>query len=121
MLGASATITISRPPPSVDRCWRNVKGVGRAVTAEYKHWKAEAYKELMCQRPFQMFSGRVTIVIDVAEGLSHADPDNLAKPVVDMLVEMAVIGGDSPKYVKRVSCGYEDGVSGVVVRVSACS
>lgn len=83
----------------------NVKGRGRAPTPEYKAWKKEAALELMAQRA-RPVEGRVDITIDL-DDRRRGDADNRTKAVIDALVENRILRGDSKRFVRRVSIGWE--------------
>lgn len=94
-------------PPSVNTMYLNNKGRGRGriPSPEYEQWRADAAVMLMQQRVRPVL-GRCTVWIDL-DDTRQGDADNRAKPVLDLLVKRGVLGGDSKKYVRRVSIGWE--------------
>jgi Holliday junction resolvase RusA-like endonuclease len=94
-------------PPSVNSMFGNnkrAKGRGRYRTDEYEQWIADATAALWQQRPRPVL-GRCEVWIDI-DDRRRGDADNRAKPVLDLLVKHGTLGGDSEKYVKRVSIGW---------------
>ena len=91
-------------PPSVNAMFINVRR-GRAVSKEYELWKADASEALFRQKPRPVL-GRCEIRIDL-DDKRQGDADNRAKAVLDALVAHGTLPGDSKKYVKRVSIGWE--------------
>ena len=102
-------------PPSVNAMFFNVPGRGRVKTTDYKAWELEAGLMLRRQKP-TIFSERVEISVDLDE-TRRGDADNRFKAVADLLVKHGVIPDDSKRYVKRVSIGWESGVSGCRVQI----
>src|SRR5574338_948647 len=99
-------VELSLPfPPSTNNLHFNVKGRGRVSTPEYRKWKEDAGTLLRMQCPPRV-SSRCEIVIDLDDS-RKGDAANREKAVVDLLVAHGVIGGDSKKYLKRVSIGWE--------------
>ena len=94
-------------PPSVNDMYANNKGRGRGrkPSAEYEAWKLDAGHKLNRQ-PHSLFKPRAIVFIDIDEK-RQGDADNRAKPVLDLLVKHGVLAGDSKRYVKRVSIGWE--------------
>lgn len=94
-------------PPSVNDMFLNNKrkGRGRIPSPDYRAWKADASEALYRQSP-RLVLGRCEVRIDL-DDRRKGDADNRAKPVLDALVTHGVLGGDSKKYVKRVSIGWE--------------
>lgn len=81
-------------PPSVNRCWRNVRGVGRVRTAHYRAWLDEAGWTLRAQRPPRI-DGDVSVSIRAGRPRRRRDLDNTIKPLLDLLVSCGVIVDDS--------------------------
>lgn len=100
-------------PPSTNALFFNRKG-GRTRTPEYDAWLDHAGLVLNRQN-VKPVEGRVSIKIDLDES-RRGDADNRIKPVLDFLVKRGVLRGDSKKYVKRVSAGWE-AVSGCRVSI----
>ena len=95
-------------PVSVNDMYANNKrgsGRGRYPTKEYEQWRADATIMLYQQKVRPML-GRCTIHIDL-DDRRQGDCDNRVKPILDALVKHGILGGDSKKYVRRVSVGWE--------------
>lgn len=88
-------------PPSVNDMYIR----GRVLSPDYRAWKMDAGLKLNRQHIGTM-EGRCVVHIDLDE-TRNGDCDNRAKPVLDLLVTQGVLLGDSKKYVKRVSIGWE--------------
>lgn len=71
-------------PPSVNAMFRNVPGVGRVKTTDYKRWREVAGWQLKAQKPVKL-TGDVAVKIEVRRPRSTADLDNRAKAVGDLL------------------------------------
>jgi hypothetical protein len=107
-------------PPSVNALHfnrKNGKGRGRISTDDYKAWQRDAGWELKNQH-VSSIAGRCKITIDLDDN-RRGDAANREKAVVDLLVTHGIIQGDSKKYVKRVSIGWE-AVKDCRVRVERC-
>jgi Holliday junction resolvase RusA-like endonuclease len=93
-------------PPSVNAMFgaKRGKGRGRYVLPEYELWRADATEALYQQRPKPIL-GPCQVWIDL-DDRRQGDADNRAKAVLDCLVKFGTIGGDSKKYVRRVSIGW---------------
>lgn len=94
-------------PPSVNDMYLNNKGAGRGrkPSPEYRAWKNQAGWELKAQHA-KAVGGIVEVRIDLDDS-RRGDADNRIKAVLDLLVEHRVLRGDSKKFVKRVSAGWE--------------
>jgi Holliday junction resolvase RusA-like endonuclease len=93
-------------PPSVNKMFgaKRGKGRGRYVLPEYEAWRSDATAALYQQRPKPIL-GPCEVWIDLDDRRA-GDADNRAKAILDCLVKFGTIGGDSKKYVKRVSIGW---------------
>lgn len=90
-------------PPSLNNCFVNAKGGGRIPSQRYKAWTTEALWSLKAQHAMKM-AGDLSIHIGiVAPDKRSRDCDNLAKPVLDLLVKAGVIADDSNRHVRSVS------------------
>lgn len=90
-------------PPTLNSCFHNISGRGRAVTPRYREWTNEALWMVTSQKP-QKFDVEVSISIGiVAPDKRPRDIDNLIKPCLDLLVKAGVIPDDNSKYVRKVS------------------
>ena len=94
-------------PVSVNDMYGNNKGAGRGrfVMPEYAQWRADA-TICLYQQQVRPILGRVVVHIDL-DDTRQGDCDNRIKPILDLLVKEGTLGGDSKKYVKRVSIGWE--------------
>lgn len=92
-------------PPSVNGMFKNVRGRGRARTDEYDAWRDQAGWELKAQH-IKPIEGQAEITIDLDHS-RRGDADNRTKAVLDLLVAHKILRGDSKKYVRRVSIGWE--------------
>lgn len=81
-------------PPSVNACWRNVRGVGRVRTSAYRSWIDAAGWELRSQRPSHV-PGEVSISIRAARPNRRRDLDNTIKPILDLLSSHRTIEDDA--------------------------
>lgn len=80
-------------PPSLNNVFRNVPGVGRVRTGDYKRWLTQNGYAVLAQRP-EKHKGDVAVHIRVGPR-TRSDLDNRIKPVLDLLVKMQVIEDDS--------------------------
>lgn len=90
-------------PPSLSKCFTNVKGRGRVPTKEYKAWTEHALWEIASQKP-RKFAGEVSIWIGlVAPDKRRMDADNRLKATLDVLVKSGIIQDDSNRVLRRIS------------------
>jgi len=88
-------------PPSTNNLFRTVVSKGRVfrvTTSDYKDWKAEA------EGPVRMLRSPVTYPVGVRLTLcgkwyKARDVDNVAKPIIDLLVSVGVLAGDNLNHV----------------------
>lgn len=92
------TMIVLPKPPSVNALFRNVPGKGRVKTGHYNEWLTAAGWEIKRQRPSHV-PGPYALDIFIPPG--RGDPDNVIKPVSDLLVKMEVIEDD--KHARRAS------------------
>lgn len=95
-------------PPSVNEAYGNNKrgkGRGRYRTQVYEAWRDQAGWELKAQK-IQPVTERCTVIIDI-DDRRRGDCANREKVVTDFLVHHGILRGDSKKYVRRVSIGWE--------------
>jgi len=97
MSGPVVILTLPRPP-SCNNLFVNV-GRKRVTSKRYKAWQTEAGWELQRQRPGRI-AGEWQIDIALPIG-TVADLDNLAKPILDLLVKHGVVADD--KFCTRLS------------------
>jgi crossover junction endodeoxyribonuclease RusA len=91
--------------------------VGRVKTGKYKAWIEEAGYELLGQHRRHVM-GRVRIAIEIADGESRADPDNLFKPLLDLAVLHGLIDGDSWRTIKGLSLDLVEGLVGLRLTIT---
>lgn len=94
-------------PPSINACFRNVRGVGRVRTRTYRRWADAAGWELLSERPPHI-RGQVSISIRAARPSRRSDLDNRIKPLLDLLVTCLVIEDD--RHVMSVSARWDDAI-----------
>jgi crossover junction endodeoxyribonuclease RusA len=111
------TLTLDFPfPLSTNNLFNNAPGLGRAMTREYKDWRALAAAELLRQRP-RCVIGQVEVVITLQELSGRRDADNHIKAILDSLVENGIIAGDHNKIVRSVTARWGGNVVGAVVEI----
>lgn len=104
-------------PPSTNNLFVTVPGRGRVKSRAYALWREEAGWELKRQRA-KLIPGNVdvTIIARKPNGKKR-DLDNLAKPILDLLVRCSVISDDS--LVEHLSMAWSQNADpGVTVAVS---
>ena len=100
-------------PPSVNALYGNRKsgkGRGRYITKEYRDWKKHSLSELIAQN-IKSFGTPVSIEIKAerSDFNRKRDADNLAKPIIDLLVKAEIIEDDSHQIVQKVSVEWVSG------------
>jgi Holliday junction resolvase RusA-like endonuclease len=112
---AADVVSIVLPmPPSVNRCWANVEGVGRVRSTAYRRWSKAATQELQAQQAGAI-PGKFAVVITATRTKRKRDIDNLIKPILDLLV--GVVTEDDAEC-ERVSAGWADeGPEGVRIDI----
>jgi Holliday junction resolvase RusA-like endonuclease len=80
-------------PPSLNNVFRNVPGVGRVRTGDYKRWITQNGYAVLAQRP-EKHKGDVAVHLRIGPR-TRSDLDNRIKPILDLLVKMQVIEDDS--------------------------
>lgn len=91
----SATLHLSRRPPSVNALYRNVRGKGRVKTTAYKDWLEVAGQEIRLEQRVPLVRGTVRIAYALQRGVMKADLGNYLKALDDALVAFGVIEDDS--------------------------
>lgn len=100
-------VTLTLPlPPSVNMAWKNVPGVGRVRSPEYRRWHKLAMEELMLQKPGHV-AGKFAAVINLGRIRRRADADNRIKCILDLLSGIVT---DDDSACERASCGWVDDV-----------
>lgn len=107
-------------PPSVNNLFAGK--FRRYPSKRYRAWKSAAQQCVMMQRRGQPVApDQVTVTIALtAPDKRRRDADNLAKPVIDCLVSMAVLRVDDQHQVRRVTTEWsnEPGTPGARVRIT---
>jgi Holliday junction resolvase RusA-like endonuclease len=106
-------LTLPRPP-SVNNLFSTI-GRKRVTSKRYKEWQTEAGWELQRQRP-----GRITgeWQCDIALPIGTvADLDNLAKPILDLLVTHEVVPDD--KFCTRLTVAKAKTLGRCIITVRA--
>ena len=82
-------------PPSVNNLFLNVAGRGRIITPKYKAWIDLCLWTLAARR-LSPVKGRFAITINaVRPDRRKRDLDNLAKPILDVIVKAGLVDDDS--------------------------
>lgn len=81
-------------PPSVNAMYRNVAGVGRVKTTDYKNWIKHAGTLVNVARPVPFGKAKVQLGICIPEK-TKGDISNRIKATEDLLVLMRVMDDDS--------------------------
>lgn len=89
---SAATIVLPLPPP-LNNLFKNVRR-GRAPTARYLAWRAEAGLMLQAQKPAPVAGQFIVSMTFRRPDRRARDLDNLAKAPLDLLVAHGVIEGD---------------------------
>lgn len=93
-------------PPSINRAFRNVRGVGRVKTNEYNAWIRGALMALVAQRA-KPVQPPVALSLFIPES-TRADLSNFTKATEDLLVRAGIIPDDSKKFVRSISMTFHD-------------
>lgn len=109
-------LALSLPPLSVNNLFGN-KGRGRFATQLYRDWQARAFLELRRQGSWHV-PGKVRISLKFSRKQTRADLDNLAKPVLDVLVKAGRIADD--RNVQELRMAFADGVNGTRIDIWEC-
>jgi len=101
------SIVLSLPsPPSTNVLYRNVKGVGRVKSSDYKDWiKSSSLMVSFQHAKIRHLTIETPVSINVRVGDCNVmrDLDNHLKPLADILVHTGIIRDDNMKYVSRIS------------------
>jgi Holliday junction resolvase RusA-like endonuclease len=91
-------------PPSTNKLWRFVPGKSPQKSAEYRAWIVAAGWQLKwCETPVT----GCQVHVRVGKVNIQRDLDNMLKAILDLLVSLNWIEGDSVKHVTRVSIAYD--------------
>jgi Holliday junction resolvase RusA-like endonuclease len=88
--------------PSVNAMYRNVPGVGRVKSSDYKKWAKVAMMEMMAQRKLPLPIPPVCLTIRVPDTNGRGDISNRVKAVEDILVRMGVLSDDNDKIIRKL-------------------
>lgn len=97
------TITV---PPSANKLYANVAGIGRVKTKAYKSWIRGELKALMAQRAKPI--GRRAVIKIIAPVNRRRDIDSYLKATVDLLCRAKVLENDRSDYVASVTASFGD-------------
>jgi hypothetical protein len=107
-------LTLTLAPPSVNSLFANARK-GRRKTLRYTNWLSAVDAELRAQ-PRWHVRGKVRITIRSNAG---SDVDNRNKSLIDSLVAVGRIEGDSPKHVVDCRSIHDPAVRGTVIEIEA--
>lgn len=112
-------ISIILPHPiSTNRLYANSIRGGRHKTGEYAAWLSHA-GWLLQREHFKPIPGKVKITLTV-EDKGRRDLSNAGlKSIEDLLVTHGLIEGDDRRYVRGITLGWSESVTGVAVKVEA--
>lgn len=94
--------------PSVNAMYRNVPGVGRVKSTEYKQWAKAALQELTFAMLAYKRSQTATpkpplcLTIHVPDTGGRGDASNRIKAVEDVLVRAGIIADDNDKIIRKL-------------------
>lgn len=104
-------------PPSTNALFANNRRAGgRHITSDYKHWREHA-GWLLQREHFKPIPGKVKITLTV-EDKGRRDLSNAGlKSIEDLLVTHGLIEGDDRRFVRGITLGWSESVTGVAVTV----
>lgn len=109
-------IWLDKLPPSTNGLFLNAGHRGRIKTPRYRAWLTDAGWQLEKQKPLAM-CGDIGVEISARRpDKRKRDIDNLAKPILDLLVTHRVIEDDSD--IQRLFLNWTDGREGIVISVT---
>jgi Holliday junction resolvase RusA-like endonuclease len=119
MLALESPVCLVMPSPiSTNNLFVNVDGRGRAMSGDYRKWKARAAEILAAQVPLPRYALPVQITLYVGEkGVGNMDADNTSKAYLDALKAGGVIKDDSKKWVRSCHPIWVPGMAGCVVEI----
>ncbi len=93
------TYTLPRLPPSTNGLFIEITDSKtgkrkRIKSADYAAWRTEMGWEIKRQKVRKILTGPVTILIEMVRTNQRADLDNRIKALLDLTVEMNLIGDD---------------------------
>lgn len=109
-------------PPSVNELFANVKhpktpaAKGRNITPRYAAWRALAKHQLALMKP-PALAGAYQVTLSYCEDETKADIENLAKAMLDLLVDGKVLEDDRGAFVRRVIVEWGEHPTGVMIRL----
>jgi Holliday junction resolvase RusA-like endonuclease len=114
-------LALALPPLSVNNLFANGAGggKGRFATKLYKEWQARALLQLRQQTSWHV-PGPCRIKLRFSRQQTRADLDNLAKPVLDILVKAGRISDD--RNVRELLLKFSDKANGCLIDIweAAC-
>lgn len=88
--------------PSLNSMYRNVPGVGRVKSSDYKKWAKLAMQEMMIQRNQPLPTPPVTLTIRLPDSGGRGDLSNRVKALEDLLVRMHCLPDDNDRIIKKL-------------------
>jgi Holliday junction resolvase RusA-like endonuclease len=106
-------LSLAMPPLSVNNLFAN-GGKGRFATNLYRQWQAQAMLQIRRQAPWHV-PGRVRVRLKFTRAQTGADLDNLAKPVLDVLVKAGRM--DDDRNVVELRMAFNDHATGTQIEI----
>lgn len=90
-------------PPSVNSCWRSVRG-RTILSKEYRKWKADNLHGPKCGDKITTLQKPCDVIINIHRGYNwrKCDIDNRIKPVLDQLKTCGYIVDDNSDHIHSV-------------------
>lgn len=104
----NGVLWLTTAPPSLNNIFINVRR-GRIKSEEYKGWLCRMHLQLRKQSGWHV-PGKIRVRLTFNRAETRADLDNLAKPVLDLLVQAGRIADDRNVIELRSSFGPVKGV-----------
>lgn len=91
----AATVRFTLPaPPSVNNLFANVPGKGRVRSHRYLAWLEEAGWAMKQTNHNFWETIQTPVSVSIVSGNQRQDIDNMAKAILDLIVDMGVISDD---------------------------
>lgn len=89
--------------PSVNTMYRNVPGVGRVKSSDYKKWLKAAEFDVLLQKLKQDKPiPPLCLTIRVPDSKGRGDISNRVKAIEDLLVRMRLVPDDNDKIIRKL-------------------
>jgi len=120
MTGPDTFTAIIPVPPSTNSLYRNVEGVGRVKTNDYKKWQKDAQAVLLRHVCQGVKFGKVPVRVRVIPPFNgRRDLDNTLKAVGDVLVSSGMIASDRMTTIQEITAeAGSRGQQGCIVTIS---